>query len=113
MDKTGMVTFMRVDLFSKEWRSRFGAVFPDSNENTNFSCMEGVQAEKGYGYIRSIYFDSILIINSDNRSLRFKLGGCTRLESTTPFPKAGQRLYWSGKATNISGVYNLFYGTCM
>ena len=74
--------------------------------------MEGADsAEKGKGLIRAIYKDYIQIVNQDNRSLRFKLGSCTRLESTTELPAAGQTLYWSGKPGRGYDEYNLFFGT--
>lgn len=74
--------------------------------------MEGADSsEKGKGLIRAIYSDYIQIVNQDNRSLRFKLGSCTRLESTTEMPRAGQTLYWSGKPGRNYDEYHLFFGT--
>ena len=104
---------IRIDVFSKEWTSRFATPFPyiDNQIPQDFSCMEGVGAEKGYGYIRAIFRDYIQIINQDNRSLRFKLGTCTRLESTLSLPKTGMVLYWSGKPGKAYDEYLLFFGT--
>lgn len=66
---------------------------------------------QGSGTITAIGANYIETIdNSSKQKQRFKLGSCSRLESTRSIPSVGQNFYFSG-VPDGSG-FNLYTGSC-
>lgn len=77
----------------------------------DFSCLNPSRVVKGYGVINKIEHDYIQARNSDGRNMKFKLGTCTRLESTEDIPKVGQHFFYS--AVPSYNGYQLYSGSCV
>ena len=113
----GEVRLSKVDIFGVPWTSKFG--YPPLNfsgsgqsSGNEFHCLNPSAAEKGYVRITSVDAGNIYGRTQKGKELKFRLGACSRLESSEQLPKIGQRLYWSGVPERES-VYNLYSGTCL
>lgn len=115
----GDVHFERVDIFGAPWTNKFGYPFVDAalageslEFQGDFNCLSPSRSEKGYGVIKGVQSREIDVENSDGRSLKFKLGSCSRLESSSELPQVGQNFYWSAVPSSAGG-YNLYTGSCV
>ena len=114
----GDVHFRKVDIFGAPWTNKYGYPFV-ANElkgdglsfKNDFGCLNPSAARKGYGTISAIEADHIYCSDHDGRKIKFKLGACSRIESTTEVPKVGQNFYYSGVPSGADG-YNLYQASC-
>ena len=114
----GDVHFRRVDVFGPAYTSKYGYPYPEKALHGNelaikgsFGCLAPSSCKKGYGTISAIEAEYIYATNSDGRKQKFKVGTCSRIESTTEVPKIGQNFYWSAVPSGADG-YNLYTASC-
>lgn len=119
-----------VDPFSSIWTAKFGypsAVSGGSGSRpgtgsgsgsgsgsgwSDFSCLSGSgSASSGRGTVSSVSNDGIVIKDVNGKPVTLRVGSCSRIESTTSLPKAGQNMAWRGVPSS-NGGYNLLTGTC-
>lgn len=119
-----------VDPFSSIWTAKFGyptavnvrggaGSYPGTGSGSgsgsgwaDFSCLSGSgSASSGRGTVTSVSNDGIVINDANGKPVTLRVGSCSRIESTTSLPKAGQNLAWKGVPSSKGG-YNLLTGTC-
>lgn len=76
----------------------------------SFGCMNPNSLVQGSGTITAIGANYIETLDSNQQKQRFRLGSCSRLESTRSVPAVGQNFYYSG-VPDGSG-FNLYTGSC-
>lgn len=106
-----------VNVFDARWTSKFGYPQVDTSFNQNdfsgsFSCLNTGAAVKGYGQITAVNADYIEAKDQSGKNKRFRVGGCTRIESSTPTPEIGQGFYFEAVPSSADG-YNLYAATCI
>lgn len=107
----------RVNIFDQKWSGAFGYPFNESAFGTSdlsmggsFGCMNPNSLVQGSGTITAIGANYIETLDSNQQKQRFRLGSCSRLESTRSVPAVGQNFYYSG-VPDGSG-FNLYTGSC-
>ena len=111
----GDVSFRRVNIFGNPWTNKYGYPFPHSRDgsslNNDFGCLNPSAAKSGYGTISGIEGSDIFVSSHDGRRLQFRVGSCSRIESTTEVPKVGQNFFYTAVPSGADG-YNIYTASC-
>lgn len=120
------VRFNTVNIFGSSWSQNFGYPFSqtslggDSNQFDiagSFNCLAPSKSQNSAGKIKAIHSDFIDVDGFDGNSYQLYLGSCSRLEASTPLPKVGQRIAFTGVPNGKDvgkgrKAYNTYKASC-